>query len=161
MSGIEAVTTERIGSKLAQQSTNVKGAEGGMMFDGRGLPPVSSNTAERFNGMVNAEIASAQMGGIAGGLNRLRLGRRRSLPLVRRIDTPSGGVVRAIQSVRDKFLEIQHRVTVLCSKGTDFSSVDLMRMQYDVMQLAYLNELSSKTADKTSQGLQTLFRNQG
>lgn len=75
--------------------------------------------------------------------------------------TPGEGIVQSIQSVRDKFLEIENNVRMLAQKGTDFSSADLFQMQYDVMQLTYLNELSSKTADKTSQGIQTLFRNQG
>jgi hypothetical protein len=76
-------------------------------------------------------------------------------------DTPAKGIVNSIQSVRDKFMEIQHNIEGFVNKKEDFSGVDLMKMQYDVMQLAYLNELSSKTADKTSQGAQTLFRNQG
>lgn len=75
--------------------------------------------------------------------------------------TPTDGIVNSIQSVRDQFLKIQHNLESLAQKGQDFSSADLFQMQYDVMQLSYINEISSKTADKTSQGAQTLFRNQG
>ena len=75
--------------------------------------------------------------------------------------SPADGIVNSIQGVRDQFLKIQHNLEALAQKGQDFSSADLFQMQYDVMQLSYINEISSKTADKTSQGAQTLFRNQG
>jgi hypothetical protein len=75
--------------------------------------------------------------------------------------TPGDGILTSIQSVRDIFMEIESSVQSLVAKKQDFTTVDLMKMQYLVMQLTYVNELSSKVADKTSQGAQTLFRNQG
>jgi hypothetical protein len=75
--------------------------------------------------------------------------------------TPGDGVLNTVQSVRDQFMKIQNHVETLVNKKQDFSTSDLMALQYEVMQLTYLNELSSKVADKTSQGAQTLFRNQG
>jgi type III secretion system YscI/HrpB-like protein len=35
-----------------------------------------------------------------------------------------------------------------------------MKLQYDLMQMNLEQELTSKTADKTTQGVQTLFKNQ-
>lgn len=75
--------------------------------------------------------------------------------------TPNKGIVDSVQAVRDQFLKIQHHLEGLASKGKDFSSADLLSLQFDVQQLGYITELSVKTADKTSQGAQTLFRNQG
>jgi type III secretion system YscI/HrpB-like protein len=37
---------------------------------------------------------------------------------------------------------------------------DSMKLQYDLMQMNLEQELTSKTADKTTQGVQTLFKNQ-
>jgi type III secretion system YscI/HrpB-like protein len=36
-----------------------------------------------------------------------------------------------------------------------------MKLQYEIMQMTLEQDLTSKIADKTSQGVQTLFRNQG
>lgn len=80
-----------------------------------------------------------------------------------RIDpsTPRKGIVDSVQAVRDKFLTIQNNIEALASKGKDFSSADLLLLQKDVQELGYFTELAVKSADKTSQGAQTLFRNQG
>ncbi|MDR0590587.1 MAG: EscI/YscI/HrpB family type III secretion system inner rod protein [Puniceicoccales bacterium] len=75
--------------------------------------------------------------------------------------TPGEGVLNSIQEVRDYIRKIENKVESLVSRKQDFAAADLMELQYLVMQLTYINELSSKTADKTSQGAQTLFRNQG
>jgi hypothetical protein len=75
--------------------------------------------------------------------------------------TPGEGILNSIQAVRNEIMEIERTVVGLMSRKQDFSTADLMKMQYHVMQLTYINELSSKTADKASQGAQTLFRNQG
>ncbi|MDR1907188.1 MAG: EscI/YscI/HrpB family type III secretion system inner rod protein [Puniceicoccales bacterium] len=137
--------TERIGSTLAQQATNLGASPNVKMFDDGVFPA-----------MVNGNVTLSNAGGLQKGGRR----RRRLIEPVQS-STPGEGVLNSIQSVRDKFMEIQHNIENLVAKKDDFSSADLMKMQYDVMQLAYLNELSSKTADKTSQGAQTLFRNQG
>jgi hypothetical protein len=126
--------------------------------------PVSTNPAERSNGRINEYIASESLGGIQGGLWDMQAkGKRRSrrLRALYRVQTPGAKVVDSIQSVRDQFMRIQHNVMQLVKKRNDLSMADLMGLQYEVMQLAYLNELSSKVSDKLSQGIQTLFRNQG
>ena len=74
--------------------------------------------------------------------------------------TPMDKVLNTVQTVQDKFAEIEAHVNDFISKG-DIKTADLFMLQYDIMQLSYINELSSKTADKTSNGIQTLFRNQG
>ena len=38
---------------------------------------------------------------------------------------------------------------------------DLFQIQFQLVQLSYMGDVSAKTADKISQGTQTLFRNQG
>ncbi|UPA28771.1 MAG: hypothetical protein LW808_001755 [Verrucomicrobiota bacterium] len=75
--------------------------------------------------------------------------------------SPTQGILDSIQSVRDVFKGITRRINYLSANGRDPSSKDLLEMQFLVLQLSYVNELSSKVSDKTSQGLQTLFRNQG
>jgi hypothetical protein len=149
---IEIAAAERAGTILARQATNVGGVPGGAMIEGV-IPPFGAGAGE-FQTMVNGNVTLFGMRGLGRG-------RRRRLVESVQSNTPTKGIANSIQSVRDKFMEIQHNIEVLVSKKEDFSSVDLMKMQYDVMQLSYLNELSSKTADKVSQGAQTLFRNQG
>ncbi|MDR1590924.1 MAG: hypothetical protein LBR92_02930 [Puniceicoccales bacterium] len=155
---MSSVAIDRIGGTLARQATNVGGVGGGTMLEGV-IPPFKMGSGGEFDAMLN--VTSSSLGGISGGLNhvarRSHIGRVAAVGMA----TPSGKIVHAVQSVRDQFLTIQSRVEALCSKKADFSSADLLEMQYHVMQLAYLNELSSKVADKTSQGAQTLFRNQG
>lgn len=46
------------------------------------------------------------------------------------------------------------------SIGKDLSVQDCMKLQFEVMQMSMEQELTGKIADKTSQGVQTLFKNQ-
>ena len=46
------------------------------------------------------------------------------------------------------------------SIGKDLSVQDCMKLQFEVMQMSMEQELTGKIADKTSQGVQTLFQNQ-
>ena len=45
-------------------------------------------------------------------------------------------------------------------KDKPLSVQDTMRLQYELMQLNMQQELTTKVADKTTQGVQTLFKNQ-
>lgn len=75
--------------------------------------------------------------------------------------TPKQAVTNSIQRIQDQFAEIESHLTELTSKGQDLGTEDLLMMQYDLLQLNYVCEMSTKTADKTSNAAQTLFRNQG
>ncbi len=44
---------------------------------------------------------------------------------------------------------------------TTMSVQDAVKLQFDLMQLNLQQDLASKVSDKTSQGVQTLFKNQG
>ena len=44
--------------------------------------------------------------------------------------------------------------------GEDMSVQDCMKVQFEVMQMGLEQELTGKIADKTSQGVQTLFKDQ-
>ena len=65
----------------------------------------------------------------------------------------------AMQNVRDKFEGIKSEIQAISDKK-DFTQVDLLHLQMSIIQLSYIADLSSKTADKMSQAAQTLFRNQ-
>jgi hypothetical protein len=142
-------------SALANQAMSVGGSkafESSMILD-EGVIPAFGKPSEIQN-IIDGNMV--QFDPISPVRNPRR-GRRKPIERV----TPTDGVLNSVQSVRDQYMKIQNRIEALAKSGKDFSSTDLMRMQYDVMQLTYINELSSKTADKTSQGAQTLFRNQG
>ncbi|MDR0727586.1 MAG: EscI/YscI/HrpB family type III secretion system inner rod protein [Puniceicoccales bacterium] len=61
---------------------------------------------------------------------------------------------------RKGFDEITNNISGLVNRG-NMRMADLFSVQFQLMQLGYMNDLSAKTADKLSQGVQTLFRNQG
>jgi hypothetical protein len=61
---------------------------------------------------------------------------------------------------RQKFDEIIGGIANMVAHE-EISMGNLFSIQFQLMQLGYMNDLSAKTADKLSQGVQTLFRNQG
>ena len=61
-------------------------------------------------------------------------------------------------SVVRKRLERITNVVVELTKKPDMSQQDLMRIQYEVMQMSIVLDVASKVGDKGSQALQTLFR---
>jgi hypothetical protein len=74
--------------------------------------------------------------------------------------SPGDDILQTVQGVRDQYMQIENNLKSLTSKGSDLSSADLMQLQFEVMQLSYMNELSSKAVDKTNNIAQTLMRNQ-
>lgn len=50
--------------------------------------------------------------------------------------------------------------SIVQSKG-NLTMEDMMKLQFEVMQLGIEQDITTKMADKTSNGVQTLFRNQG
>ena len=49
---------------------------------------------------------------------------------------------------------------LLDSEGKEMSVQDCIKLQFEVMQMSLEQDVTGKIADKTSQGVQTLFRNQ-
>ena len=47
------------------------------------------------------------------------------------------------------------------TEGREISMAQALNIQYELMQVGLQQELTAKLADKTSSGVQTLFRNQG
>ena len=64
------------------------------------------------------------------------------------------------KNVRDSLEELQVYVDKF-SKEKNPTTAVLFEMQYKVMQMSILMDISSKVGDKASQAFQTLFRNQG
>ncbi|MDR1435941.1 MAG: hypothetical protein LBI39_01905 [Puniceicoccales bacterium] len=72
----------------------------------------------------------------------------------------AGNILRPLGSFRKKLNAIVDNIVGIVGKG-DITMKELIQIQYQLTQLAYMNDVSSKTADKLGQGAQTLFRNQG
>lgn len=53
---------------------------------------------------------------------------------------------------------IEHQLTD--PSGKELSVQECIKLQFEVMQMSMEQELTGKVADKTSQGVQTLFKNQ-
>jgi hypothetical protein len=69
-------------------------------------------------------------------------------------------ILAPLTEFRAGFDKILGNISDLVGKG-NLSMADLIQVQFQLTQLSYMNDLSAKTADKVSQGVQTLFRNQG
>lgn len=69
-------------------------------------------------------------------------------------------VLQPLNDFKKNFDETIGKVTKIIGKG-NLSTYDLFTIQFEMTKLSFMNDLSSKCADKASQGVQTLFRNQG
>ncbi len=49
----------------------------------------------------------------------------------------------------------------LINSGGEMSMEQMMKLQFEVMQMGIEQDITTKMADKTSSGVQTMFRNQG
>lgn len=67
---------------------------------------------------------------------------------------------KTVKGVRDNLEDLYSYVEKF-SKDKNPSTASLFEMQYKVIQMSVLMDISSKVGDKASQGFQTLFRNQG
>ena len=68
----------------------------------------------------------------------------------------------AWQAARSTNQELLHRIQALAQLGrtTGASAMDLVELQYDVMNLSFQQEVVTKIADKSSSAIPTLFKNQ-
>lgn len=66
----------------------------------------------------------------------------------------------AVKGVRDNLEDLQKYVEKFSNEKNP-STASLFEMQYKVIQMSILMDISSKVGDKSSQAFQTLFRNQG
>ncbi|MDR1437689.1 MAG: hypothetical protein LBI69_01355 [Puniceicoccales bacterium] len=69
-------------------------------------------------------------------------------------------MIAPLAEFREKFEALVANIGQVVSKG-DVSMSELFMVQYQLLQFSYMNDMSAKTADKVSQGIQTLYRNQG
>jgi hypothetical protein len=69
-------------------------------------------------------------------------------------------ILSPLYEFRQKFDEIAGDISAMVARG-NISMGDLFSVQFQLMQLGFMNDLTAKTGDKLSQGVQTLFRNQG
>ncbi len=74
-----------------------------------------------------------------------------------------GAFIEGIQDIKNTLDARAERITSQLNAlaGSPMSLQDAIRVQYELMQMNMQQELTSKMADKTSQGVQMLFRNQG
>jgi hypothetical protein len=155
---MDVAAVDRIGGALARRAASVGSTSGTRVLDEGIINPFRTDVPGDFQVLMSGNVA-LPVGRMQGGGR----GRRVLGGAIHRIqsNTPPNGILNAIQGVRDQVDKIMNNIKTLVGKKEDLSAADLMEMQYDVMQLAFINEFASKTADKTSQGAQTLFRNQG
>jgi hypothetical protein len=69
-------------------------------------------------------------------------------------------ILRPLGEFRSKFDAIVGDISDIVTAGS-MGMKELIQIQFQLTQLSYMNDVTAKTADKISQGTQTLFRNQG
>ncbi|MDR2667661.1 MAG: hypothetical protein LBB38_01285 [Puniceicoccales bacterium] len=69
-------------------------------------------------------------------------------------------ILRPLGEFRSNFDSIIGAISNIVSTG-NIGMKELIQIQFQLTQLSYMNDVTAKTADKVSQGTQTLFRNQG
>ena len=76
--------------------------------------------------------------------------------------TVGDAILQGLEKMREtQDTRIQNIENTLDAAGDKPMNIqDSMKLQYDLMQMNLEQELTSKTADKTTQGVQTLFKNQ-
>ncbi|MDR0678671.1 MAG: hypothetical protein LBF24_00225 [Puniceicoccales bacterium] len=67
---------------------------------------------------------------------------------------------RPLGEFRKNFDHAVNDISGIVARG-NISMQDLIHIQFQMTQLSYMNDITAKTADKLSQGTQTLFRNSG
>ncbi len=107
------------------------------VLNGNGEPPVFA-LGEPRGGTVKAGAA-----GLSGGLGE--------------------AILQGIENVsRSQAVQIERINGMVEGAGEEpLSPADLMRLQYEVMMLAFEQELAARVVDKVDQGVQTLFKAQG
>lgn len=84
-------------------------------------------------------------------------------------ETQAGGkpslgdsILNGIEKLKGNFDVRADRIEqTLVNSGGDMSMEEMMKLQFEVMQMGIEQDITTKMADKTSSGVQTMFRNQG
>lgn len=113
--------------------------------------PKSSNdqSKESMSETTDIELSNEELGGISAAGN--------SAP-----KHMGDNIFEQMEALSGSAAEKEQHINELLSKNGDapMSTQDAMRLQYELMQLNLQTEMTTKVADKSSQGVQTLFKNQ-
>lgn len=128
-----------------------------------GLREVTDAEAERFEQLVEIDAKdNAAQADVQTGLLQPQ-------PVVDGADPKAGpralgeALVDGIMSVKNDYDNRFARIaeSLAANKDKDLTMTQALQIQYELMQVGLSQELTAKMADKTSSGVQTLFRNQG
>lgn len=122
---------------------------------------VADAEAARFEELVEIrEAEGAEQADVKTGLLKPE-GVEGSPPAIGRSlgDALVDGIMQVKNEYDGRFRRINEMMEA--SKGEEISMQQALAIQYELMQVGLSQELTAKMADKTSSGVQTLFRNQG
>ena len=76
--------------------------------------------------------------------------------------TMGDAVLEGMQKMKTSYDQHVDKIeqTLIDTDGQELTVQETMRLQMEVMQMGLQQDLTTKVADKTSQGVQTLFKNQ-
>ncbi len=143
---------QRATQQIAEQSVQQGASQGA----GQGTPNVGDQA--RFENAMSGGPGDVQAMQQNGGVQNMQMnGVQNSEP--RSLGDAILDGLDSIRSRHDVRMEnIQEKL--LSQEGGELTVQDAMALQFEVMQLGIEHELTTKVADKTSQGVQTLFHNQ-
>lgn len=76
--------------------------------------------------------------------------------------TMGDSLLEGMEKSRTSYEDRLHNINEIINKtsGETMTPQEMMKMQFELMELNLQQDLTSKVADKSSQGVQTLFKNQ-
>lgn len=150
---------QQAGQKIAEQSLQQTAA--GQGAGGPGQP--AAGVQARFEAALQGPADPQAVGNVqAAGNANLAASAQATPPVAPADGTLGDAILNGLEQMRTRHDVRMERIEaqLLDKQGADLTVQDAMALQFEVMQLGIEQELTTKVADKTSQGVQTLFHNQ-
>lgn len=154
--------SDPIANKIAEQAANQAAQQGG--GGGQAQADPSKDAQAKFEEALNRPEEAqnvdtnqtAQEADKAQQISPIEDGSVEAKPTIG--DAILEGVEKMKSSYDARVEEIQTRI--VGKDGKELSVEDAMKLQFEIMQMGLEQDLTGKVADKTSQGVQTMFRPQ-
>lgn len=144
----EGVNIEKVIQKVAEEAAQTEGAA-------KPAEPVAEDV-NRFEAAMQGETGQQGVSAAGGPVE---------VQQAQKVEGPKNlgdAILEGMERVKESHTGQVDKINQLLEKsGAEPMSVqDAMRLQFELMQLNLQQEVTTKAADKTSQGVQTLFKNQ-
>ena len=137
---------EQLADKAAQQGAAQPAEQAVDAVDQARFEAALGNTT---SGADSITVDAATMDGVVDGAHAAER-------------TMGDAVLEGMQKMKASYDQHVDKIeqTLIDTDGQELTVQETMRIQMEVMQMGLQQDLTAKVADKTSQGVQTLFKNQ-